>query len=166
MKLAAWLTLFAGAPRQLLTARLYHTGWWLTLLHGVLSTLVPAVGVALLVVGTATGDAFSVSSTTGGLLLFHLNYILLIAANEFSVRHVLATRSQHVQWLTAGVFLLTLPSVVLTEIIYPWILLRAVIMKRATWRGIDYRIGPSNKITMKEYRPYETASDLAGHRSL
>ena len=144
--------------RQLLTVRLYHRDWPLVLAHGLFSgSCLFAVLIAIVWL-YSTGETKLGSILLAALLLFELGNTGLMAAIQSAnmrvvYRRISTTRS--INSVGAG-----LPAILVTQLIYPFAVFTAATLKRVTWRGIAYAIGPGNQVTMLAYRPYHGETDV------
>ena len=137
--------------RQMLWARLYHPAcWWpsVVLYWSIALLLVASVGLAL-------AAALQQRWVVAGLLLlgmaaYFATEAILVTSLEMLVRRLLAKRREpgcRLGWRTyAGVFI--------AHVLSPLMIWRALVLRRFTWRGIDYEVRGPWKIRMVQYRPY------------
>lgn len=145
---------FHWVRRQLLTARLYHPGWSLVVLHGINTTVFPVfallVGIASLVVGNWPAATWSL----GGLGLYQAAMIPLLGSMELAMRGIVQSRGESCGWLSWGKFFRLLASLPITQGVYARALLSALVTRQVDWRGVTYRVGGPWEIRLEEYRPY------------
>ncbi|REJ68154.1 MAG: glycosyltransferase family 2 protein [Planctomycetota bacterium] len=145
---------FSWVTRQLLTARLYHRAWPLVVFHAVITALVPAAAVAAMIAAGLQGDLTSLVWLAVGLVLYDLALLGLLAPMEWAVRRIVRARGEPTRWFTPALAALTAISVPVTQVLYPTVLTRLMVLRRVKWRGIDYEISPSRSVRLVEYRPY------------
>ena len=143
-----WLT------RQLLMARLYHPGWPAVVLHGFGTPLLQAAGLILLTLAVASRDWAAVAWLGGGVMLYFGAWPWLIAALEGGVRTVVSRRGATTAWLSLAAVIQLGPTMLFTQLLYPFCLLQALTLRTVEWRGIHYQIDGSWKIRLLEYQPY------------
>jgi cellulose synthase/poly-beta-1,6-N-acetylglucosamine synthase-like glycosyltransferase len=143
---------FRWIVRQLLTVRLYHRDWPLVFAHGIfLGFCWVAVPIAMVWL------FFNGETKLGGLLLlafllFEIGYAGLFAAiRGANLRAIHRTSSTVPRVRSSGA---GMPAILVTQLLYPVAVLTAATAKNVSWRGIDYAIGPGNKVKMLGYRPY------------
>jgi cellulose synthase/poly-beta-1,6-N-acetylglucosamine synthase-like glycosyltransferase len=144
--------------RQLLTARLYHPLWPLVLLHGLSTTLILAVAVAILAIAAIRGDWPTFLWSGAGLLVYETIMFSLLVPMEIAVRRIVRSRGGTTKWLSAKILLRLIPAIVLTQFVYTLALLGAQFARKVNWRGVHYRIGGPWDIRRMDDSPYE--SDL------
>lgn len=151
---------FRWVRRQLLTARLYHPNWFLVLSHGVSTTIVPLLMVALLVVAIREGQMPVTSWLAATLAFSWLANAVMITLLEISARRVVAHRNEPTQWLGILGFVKYVLALPVTQLVYSAALASSLFVRKVGWRGITYRVDGPWKIRMLEYRPYK-ASELS-----
>jgi cellulose synthase/poly-beta-1,6-N-acetylglucosamine synthase-like glycosyltransferase len=140
--------------RQLLTARLYHPAWWAVLGHGLLTSLVPILTLALLIVGLACGNRETVMWSFAGLALYQASLPLLIALMEVSVRRIARARRERISWLSPVGIIKTILALPATQCVYFVALLSACLLRFVHWRGVEYKVKGPWKVSLLEYQPY------------
>ena len=156
----------AWVKRQLLTARLYHPGWPLVVGHGVLTTIVPFVALALLIASAITSQWMVAAWMISGILMYELSIIPVLTPLEWSVRRLVRARGEPTAWMGirgAFWFVAAIPA---TQIVYAAALASAVFLRSIVWRGVAYRIGGPWKIRMAEYFPYQPETHAHEKKSL
>ena len=129
-------------PRQLLDLRLYHPAFPLTVLHclGTNGLLLAT----LILAGTGFGSGWWWQGGIAALLL--VAYLVfygwsLTALHEVARTLIERRQGKRPHWWPSG--FQTCVGVVVTQLYYPVAMLRAMIMRRIRWRGVDYSIrGP------------------------
>jgi GT2 family glycosyltransferase len=140
--------------RQLLTARLYHPGWPLVVVHGVVTPLVLAAAAVLLAVALAQGNGVSAAWIGGGLACYVALLPCLLGMMESRVRAIVHARGEPTDWLSRSAAAQTLPAILLTQIVYPAGLVSSMFLRTVEWRGVRYRVDGPWQIRMIEYHPH------------
>lgn len=142
--------------RQLLTARLYHSAWPLVLGHAVAVALGLIGAVAALVITIANGAWFWAIVLAAAVAILQIVNAALVAAITKANRNLLAQRLKYAdrQPEDPGKPLAFAIAMFLTQIIQPIAAFRAAMMRKVTWRGIEYTINRDNSVTMDKYIPY------------
>ncbi|HSS64063.1 MAG TPA: glycosyltransferase, partial [Gammaproteobacteria bacterium] len=148
-QLLNWVT------RQLLSCRLHHAGWKLVLFHGMASSA--ALGSAALIFFAALALRYGELAVLTGAVLaaFFLIPFALLLILESSVRGASGDRNRASGRMRHPVsaFKLML-AVVLTQILYTYVLVRAATMRSVAWRGARYEIVGRGRIRLVEYSPW------------
>lgn len=148
---------FGWVSRQLLTARLYHPGWSLVLLHGVATSAILTFAAGLTATSAALGAWNAALWTAAGLGAYLAAMPLLILAMELAVRGIVHRRDEPTHWMGPRGVLGVALGVSLTQIVYLGALLSAISSRMVRWRGVTYKVdGPWN-IRLVEDRPYRSA---------
>ena len=145
---------FRWVRRQLLTARLYHPGWIAVAVHGIVTSLAPALALVLLTYALVFREWTAAIWTGAGLALYELGLLLLLPPVDAAIRRIVRSRGetpQPVSVLSWPLYALALP---LTQIVYMLVLLSSLTVRRVDWRGVSYRIDGPFRIKLIEYRPY------------
>lgn len=152
--------------RQLVTARLYHPAWIAVCTHGLGSTVVPMLGVVLLIVAAALGDW----RTTWLLLGLEAGYqvinAILVTLIELAARAAIRSRPGSDYQTSLATLIggwLMLP---MTQFVYGAATLSALFTRTLSWRGVDYAVRGPFDIAMKEYRPYRPVESEVEKASL
>ena len=151
--------------RQLLTARLYHPRWTVVAGYGIITSLVPAVAIAVLVWAMCngnwetghwkTGHWQTAAWAGGGLACYLAVTVPLLAILEGAVRRSVRARPEPTDWLSPLTAAKLLAAIPLTQVIYAAVLVSVALVRTVEWRGVCYRIdGPFN-IRLIEYRPFQ-----------
>jgi hypothetical protein len=147
--------------RQLLTARLYHPMWKAVVLHGVLSTVLPLVVLAMCVAAVMIGNWRITAWMIAASLLYVTSLLLLLWRLEAGVRRYVARRNEPTDWMSWRFYVSCICAIPLLQILYPLALVSALFMRRVEWRGVEYQIDGPWRIRLAEYRPYQATSDKA-----
>ena len=144
--------------RQLLTVRLYHPAWPLVVGHGLIVSAAQWIGVVSLVTAAAMRDEYAAGWLGAGMGVYWGAMAALLAAMEISIEQNIASL-QAVRGESAGVprtfcIVRAGAAMLLTQAIYPLVLLWAAALREVTWRGVRYRIaGPEDIRLMEESEP-------------
>lgn len=152
-----WRDIMPWISRQLLTIRLHDPAWPLVFVLAVVPSLIwfstGACAVGCLLAGkwlplavTVTGSAFSL------LVMF-----CELMAMEAAVRRVFRNSGRAVdKWLSLRALVCCLVTICGLQFIYPMAALRTALMRRVTWRGIEYSICRDRSVFLRDYRPFES----------
>jgi cellulose synthase/poly-beta-1,6-N-acetylglucosamine synthase-like glycosyltransferase len=152
---------FHWVTRQLLTARLYHSGWIVTVVHGIGTSAALLAACGLLLYGVLQGDGATVAYSAIGLAMYLVGMLTLAAVLEAAVRRVVRQRREPTAWLSISTLLHCWAAVPLTQIYYCGALFTAIFLRRVTWRGVTYHIRGPRAIILLDDRPYEVAPQPA-----
>jgi len=147
---------FSWVRRQLLTTRLYHPAWLAVVGHGVVTTIVPFMALAVAIAALATGNYQAAVWSAAALLLYEASIAVLLLPMELAMRQIAKLRGENSHWLSPGGQLKCLAIMPLTQIVYAVALIAASFTRIARWRGITYQIGGPQKIRMEKYSPYHS----------
>ena len=152
---------FRWVTRQLMTAKLYHPAWPAILVHGVVSTFAPLGAIALLTAAIAMGDSTAATIIAVALAVYAVSLLLALWSMVIGVRRIAENRGEPGRWLKPLDMIKCAAIMPLTQIVYPAALAVATFAKSTNWRGIHYEINGPWQIRMKEYVPYQAATDGA-----
>ncbi|MFO0818354.1 MAG: glycosyltransferase family 2 protein [Pirellulales bacterium] len=150
---------FRWVRRQLLTARLYHPRWLAVAGHAFVTSLVPALAVALLGVMWLQQTSEAMSATLWGLLIYQGSTIPLLVVLELTARQVIARRGEPTRWLSLSGWLAIFATIPITQVVYAFAMISALGLRRVDWRGVEYQIDGPWGLRLLEYRPYVTPTD-------
>jgi hypothetical protein len=140
--------------RQLLTVRLYHPAWSMIVWHGVAVAATQLMGIASLGTALGMGRGLPAAWLAAGMVLYWGTMAALLVALEAGIRHVLAARGEPTSQPKTSEFPRVIAAMLLTQAVYPVMLLSALVLRTVDWRGIRYRVEGPEEIHMVEYRPY------------
>jgi cellulose synthase/poly-beta-1,6-N-acetylglucosamine synthase-like glycosyltransferase len=143
--------------RQLFVARLYHPTWWLVVAHGLGTAL--ALLATILALIAAVRDEQSASAAcwlAAGLAIYFAGLLAMLVGLETAVRRIVAARRQRTRWITPLTLLKIPGSVLVTQAVYPAALVAAMLLRRVSWRGVDYQVDSRWKIRLLQYAPYQS----------
>jgi len=145
-------------PRQMLTAKLYHPSWPLTVGYGIISFIVPLLSVVLAVVGWVQSDPQSMWIALLLFVGFECSNVVLVAICQWIARRQVPTEEFDRE--RVGVtFWLGLPFwIVFAQLISPLSFLKCFMMQEISWRGIGYRIR-GRVIQRGTYSPFSCSAD-------
>ena len=145
---------FRWVRRQLLTARLYHPGWIAVAVHGVVTSLAPALALGLAIYTLLVQEWFAAVWLVSSLAIYELGLLLLLPPVETAMRRIVRGRGEspeRIPLLAWPQYALALP---LTQLVYMLVLLSSLTIRRVDWRGVSYRIDGPFRIKLEKYRPY------------
>lgn len=157
---------FRWVSRQLLTARLYHPAWPAVVVHGIVSTLTPAVTLGAMIYAIGQNEGAAAGCLAVSLGLYEASLALLLWPMETAVRKIAHRRGEPTEWLTPGRSLKLFAIMPVTQIVYATALTAAQFAKSTIWRGIAYRVDGPWQIRMKMYQPYESEHEQEQAASL
>lgn len=151
--------------RQLLSARLYHPGFVLVVLHGVATSLSLAAVLALLPVAIALHNAWAAGWLAATLAGYVAAMAGLLGLLEHQVRRSLRMRAEPLCRFDSARLLRSALAIPLTQIAYAGVLLSTLCVRRVEWRGAHYEIAGPWSVRLVEYRPYraQTRAEEALH---
>lgn len=149
---------FRWVRRQLLTARLYHPGWWGVVLLGVSTTCWPMFALLLAAWSAATARWDVLAYALGGFALYECCMPLLLAPMERAVRRIARRREEPTSWTSPGLLWRYLAAIPLTQAVYAAALGSALTLRSVDWRGVHYQIDGPFRIRLVEYHPFQGES--------
>lgn len=140
--------------RQLLTARLYHPGWFAVLAHGLGTSLALGATAVGLLVAAVTRQWEAAAWLAGGLAAYTAGMLLLLTPMELSVRRIARMRGEPTAWLGPLGVLRMAAAIPLTQVVYAAMMLSVNFVRNVRWRGVQYRVAGPWQIRLVEYQPY------------
>ena len=146
--------------RQLLTVRLHHSSWPLVLGHALFSPIC-FIGIVIAAI-LCVSEQKHFELTAIGLVVFAFVASNLVLMQVIQLANALHLRKDDPATdLFGGAKGPGLIAILVTQVVYPYAALKTALMRKVTWRGIEYAIGPERSISMKEYRAFRDCSDTA-----
>ncbi len=142
---------FRWIQRQLLTVRLHHPRWALVWLHG-LTTGLPMFGIILAVVCWVLGAIYAATTTMIAVFLFELAAVFTMRA-IVEAHQPLLNRSQQYRPHRKEIFYYLL-AVPLTQLIHFAATVCVSLVRRISWRRVEYSIG-HKRVRLLKYSPFE-----------
>ena len=163
---------FNWIARQLLTVRLHHNSWPLVLGHALFSGACMAGAVITTLWCLFDQQYLQLFRLLAVIVAFLIGNAGLLQVIQLANRRGSVVLSK--QGNTASTSKSAATSrgpgffgALLTQLVYPVIAVKAVLMRKVQWRGITYSIGPGKKISMDSYHPYqESPGNPRGNTSL
>ncbi len=152
--------------RQLLTAKLYHPGWFAVVGHALATSFAPLAALGYILVSFGSTWSAGVWGSLAGLVAYQFGLPLLVGIMEHQVRQVARQRREAPPQLSLSALFRWVLAIPLTQLVYASAMVRALLLRRVDWRGIDYRIGGPWDIEMLRYQPYGAQSDPEKLKSL
>jgi cellulose synthase/poly-beta-1,6-N-acetylglucosamine synthase-like glycosyltransferase len=143
--------------RQLLCVRLYHPSWVLVVVHGMITSLIPLLAVGLLLVALFFHQWEATAWIACGLFCSLVGQALVVSILEQGVRRVVQRRREVMPEPSVMTMLKTLIAIPLTQLIFMWAILSAMMARYIDWRGITYEIKGAWNIRLVDYRPYRNS---------
>jgi cellulose synthase/poly-beta-1,6-N-acetylglucosamine synthase-like glycosyltransferase len=143
--------------RQLLCVRLYHPSWLFAVVNGTVTTLIPLLGVGLLLMAVINHQWEAGAWVAGGLFCYGITEVLWIVMLEQGVRQILQSQRKFLPEISAITMLKTVIAIPLTQLIFMWAIVLAMKTRKIGWRGITYKIKGPWDIRMVDYHPYRNS---------
>ncbi|MBL8855024.1 MAG: glycosyltransferase [Planctomycetaceae bacterium] len=147
--------------RQLLDMRLYHPSFRWTAFHAGFLALLHACILGIAIWASLLQDWWSLGVVIMSLMGYQLFYLIVWRNIERTAQHCLSQLSfeqpiqretsgsaAHVFWAATGLLL--------TQVVYPFATVRAILTRTVAWRGIHYRIDSPMQIKRLNYEPFQT----------
>lgn len=145
--------------RQMVVARLYHSGWLPVLIHGLGTSLVTAIAFGLLAAAVVTGQWQVGGVLAAAILIYLVAFVGLFASLEASVRHVVASRGEATAWLSPAVICKGIAALPLVQFLYAGTLIHVMFMRTVSWRGATYEISGPRRVRLIE----DTSAEAPSH---
>lgn len=127
-------------PRQLLTAKLYHSSWPATVGYGIISSAIPFLAAVVAIVGWMQSDWGSMRAAFFAFIAFEISNVVLVLLCETSFHR----SGSHCGASTSGLStasLVKLPFwIVVSQIVSPFWFCKCFFTTKVTWRGIVYHV--------------------------
>lgn len=149
--------------RQLVAARSAETGWLLIWLHALNLLGSQLVLMITMVWGFATGSLLIAALSTGGLLAYWMSSLSCVTLLEMVIGR---GRKKPFRWLTFRNLLRVFPAFLLTHVVYPITMVKALRRTRVSWRGVEYEVRGRHDVRLLEYRPFQMTSDQSLSQSV
>jgi len=140
--------------RQLTWTRIYHSNWWVVVLHAVLTSGALMVGAGLVSYGGWTGAISTVAMAAIGILGYLLIMAGLMGLLEASVRNVVRKRGEPVGRFSPVTWIRAVLAIPMAQGIHFVAVMLAMFRKEVAWRGVTYRIRGPWEIHLVAYQPY------------
>lgn len=142
--------------RQLVAARSAEAGWLLIWLHAL-----NLLGSQVLLLMTMTWGLLNASPhmaavSAGGLLAYWISSLTCVTLLEVVISR---GHGKPFHWLTLGNVLRAFPAFLLTHVVYPITMVKALRRTRVSWRGVEYEVRGGQDVRLLEYRPFKAQSD-------
>ncbi|MEQ8791304.1 MAG: glycosyltransferase family 2 protein [Pirellulaceae bacterium] len=140
--------------RQLTMARLYHPKWFMVVGQTAGIAAIQLGGLALAVASVATQQWGALGMSLLAVALYWAVSLLFALMIEQGVRVQLARQGEQPNWS----ILKTVPrlaiAMIVTNTIFPALMLVAATTRRVVWRGIAYDVNGPFQIQRGDYRPF------------
>jgi hypothetical protein len=141
--------------RQLLVGRLQHEGWPVVLAHGLATSALLLISVALTIVAVFL-DHWQAATVVGSGLFFYATAMIgVLMAMETAVRRIARARGERTGWLTPAAMAKFIVAIPLTQLLYALALTAVGAMKKLTWRGVEYQVDGPWQVRLVRYQPYK-----------
>ncbi|MBF2005753.1 glycosyltransferase [Chlorogloeopsis fritschii PCC 9212] len=151
--------------RQLLTTRLYHPCWILSMIHALITTLPLVLAIVLLPYSLLQGDFNAAALFASGFVGYILTMGLLLTILEQSVQQVVRGYDETTRYFSfqfIAKFLLAIP---LAQIVSTVATVLAILKQKFEWRGVVYQIKAPYNIRLIEYHPYQISLQLIDRKA-
>ncbi|MCA9175478.1 MAG: glycosyltransferase family 2 protein [Planctomycetales bacterium] len=150
---------YRWVKRQLLVARLYHSGWWLVLLHGFSTGLLWLASLAVAIVAWIAGEQRAAAIGLLTAIGYPSVLIGLQAILAAAIHGVLRAKGEPIRRRSWRDCLMTPIAVFVTQFVYIGALFQSCFLREVEWRGIHYDILAPFQIQMREYHPYRGGNE-------
>lgn len=154
--LAAFVT---WVQRQLVGAKTSRRNWAIILLHAGALAQLQLLSAALAMIGFARGDLPVAVLNGAALLGFWLTSFATATSIEWGVRRIVRLNGGQTRWLRPEMLWKLFPAMLLTFLVYPLTLAKAIFCRRVVWRGVEYEVVGPNQVRMLHYRPFRATDD-------
>ncbi len=157
---------FIWVRRQLLTARLYHPGWWAVVAHSILTTVFFILPILVAVAAQIMGDDSAMRWTLAGLIIYVTSLLLMLLCIEWAMRSIATNRGQSKKWISIQAVCKLPFAGLLTQLLYTGAVVSAMFLRRVSWRGVWYDLSGPSGVHLTEYRPFQSPTDPEQVQSL
>jgi cellulose synthase/poly-beta-1,6-N-acetylglucosamine synthase-like glycosyltransferase len=153
---------FEWCVRQLLPTRLYYPGWWLVVVHGMITTLIWFVLLAMVLWAAVVQQWDTLGWLAGitGIYWFGQWFGLLLL--EKSAQRVVSQRGEPTAWLSPLALAKLFLAIPLTQFLYCGVLLATMRLRWVVWRGIRYDFYSRWDMRRGDYVPF-SSTKITGH---
>lgn len=144
------------ALRMLTWSRLHEPTFYLSILHAVFSNSVMLASFAVLIAALWFGQWSASLIAASGLIASGVLSVAAYVVARNCVVYSCKLRSQTLPPITWARCWKVFWLVAIAQVIYGVACLRAIFVRRITWRGIDYRLNGKREIERLNYEPFQT----------
>lgn len=145
---------YPWVKRQILLAKLYHPKWWVIVGQAFFLFMLPATSFVLAIYGLCLKNWTLFYWNIASFLLYVIGVFGAFVIMDGSVRRYLRKTGENIPRQTVGGLVKTSVSIILTQFVYAMAICGVFRMKKVTWRGIMYQIGPGERVQMEKFVPY------------
>lgn len=140
---------FNFITRQMLTVRLHHNHWPLVVGHAVVTGLATIVAPIVILLMLVVGHWTHLTSLLQAVVAYQVINALLLTMVAKSNHQILDDRDQTDRLNGGGKVSLFWSALAtfITQLIYPFAVLKAAMMKRVVWRDVEYAVGRNGVLT-------------------
>jgi hypothetical protein len=142
------------SERQLVAAKSSGSGWAVVQLHAVSLATCVFGPVIMLAIG-CTLDRTALVIGLFAAVFYWSGTVLSTIAIEAGMRRVLMHNQVAHSWMNVSSWIMFLPALVLSHLVYFRTLIGAHFRKSVKWRGVEYKIAGVNDVQMVSYQPYQ-----------
>lgn len=144
--------------RQMTWTRIYHSRWFIVVLHALLTTGLLLAAAGLAIAGLVQNQWDTVAWAVGGLAGYISGLLVMLLLLEYGVRRVVAARGESTAWMSP-IKLLKLPLVIpLAVIVHFAAVMLASLRQRVEWRGVTYQVNGPYDIQIVGERPFDESA--------
>ena len=144
----SWVT------RQLLTVRLYNPNWLLVVAHALLTTSTLIAAIITLTVSVAYSNPTAMFWSFLAFAVYMVGNWLMLISNQSSVNFQLAATNQSQTKFSFAKHLKLILLMPLTQCLYFVAVIRAMMLRKVSWRQMGYRINGPFEIERDEHVVY------------
>jgi cellulose synthase/poly-beta-1,6-N-acetylglucosamine synthase-like glycosyltransferase len=150
---------FDFIKRQLTWTRIYHSSWWVIVLHALVVCMLWMVAIAIAIYGIVKSDWNTAIVAGVGMTGYAAVMCSMVGMLEHSVRKSLARRKEfNCKWMNWSTLLKIPIAFVLAHAIHFIAVLLANQLQQVTWRGVTYRLRGPWDIELQTDGPFETTT--------
>ena len=150
----SFASFYPWVKRQLLIAKLYHPQWKMVVGQAFFLFSLPTVSFALTIYGLCLKNWTLFYWNIASFLLYVIGVFGAFVIMDGSVRRYLRKTGENIPRQTVGGLVKTSVSIILTQFVYAMAICGVFRMKKVSWRGITYQIGPGDRVQMEKFVPY------------
>lgn len=113
--------------------------------------------------GLLVDSRLAAAFSAGGLLAYWTSSLSCVTLLELVIGR---GRKKPFHWLTVHNLLRAFPAFLLTHVVYPMTMVKALRRTRVSWRGVEYEVRGRRNVRLLEYRPFQVTSDQSPSQSI
>ena len=155
------------AARMLTWSRLYEPTFWITILHALFSNFVMLVNFSVLATGLFGWlPPVTIWISLAALIVAGTECAVAFCLSRSCVGESLKLRSEELTRLGGRHWLWAFVCAAPAHLMFGWGCMIALMTKRITWRGIEYRLGTGGEAERLNYQPFASVSNTESDHSI